>query len=215
MSTDLLGVLFTFAVFGALVAWSLYAQVRTIRQRRAAWSALADRPGWSSTASRSIFPTVVPTMTVQGLIHGRRFWVHTESRGHGKHRHEVTVARLDLGDRAPGRLFTAPEGLGPSVRNLFRMSARELDDGELDSVIDMKRTSPEGRALLQDARMRELLLALYHFSSRFSLADGRLEAERRGIPLVADELEAFVTPVLKLGEALNAASPLPAEHARG
>jgi hypothetical protein len=179
---------------------------RRMRQRRReAWSTFAERHAWRFTEVRNPLPLLPSRLEIEGHVEGHRITLCTEVRGHGKGRHEATVARLELGDSAPGSLVPASEGLGPSIRKLFRLKAKkDLSDAELDAVFDPERTSPEGRALLRDSRMRQRLRTLHDITSRFFLADGVLQAERRDVPEDAAVLEAFITPVLELGAAPDA-----------
>ncbi len=215
MSVELIATLLMLLTFVTVGTRVVQAARKMNRQRRTAWSALADRRGWSFTEAPSRFSVIPSDLEVKGLVHGRRLSLRTETRGQGKQQYEVTLATLDLEAGVSGSLVTRPEGLGPALRNLLRMSHTDLSDADFETVVDAKRTTPEGHALLRDPRLRAHLLKLYHHCSHFSLVECRLEAERRGIPGSLEELEAFVTPVLELGEALDAELARTTGRARG
>jgi hypothetical protein len=211
-TTVLAGVILLLILLGFLApvfTVSFFLTWRRIRRRRTAWSAFAEQQGWSFTELPARFSLMPTPVELRGRVRGRPFSVHTEVRGRVNRRQEVTVARLELGPTVSASLFI--QELTPRM-----MGRHELSDAELESVIDAESTSAEGRALLQDARVRRCMLDLSRHCRRFSIAGGHLEVERHDVPERVDALEAFITPVLELGGALApAASERPAERARG
>ncbi|WP_163990244.1 hypothetical protein [Pyxidicoccus caerfyrddinensis] len=103
MSGELLAAFFLLVGVTVMVVGGFYVQKQLLQRRHAAWSGLAERHGWSLTATPRFFPMEAPSLLVQGASHGRPFSVHTEARCGGRYRYEVTVARLELGDEARRR----------------------------------------------------------------------------------------------------------------
>ncbi|QSQ20302.1 hypothetical protein JY651_34290 [Pyxidicoccus parkwayensis] len=183
------------ALFLALMTFAL---LRSRKNQHEAWKGLAARHDWT-------FSETPGAMEVQGLHQGRQLSLLTEKRGAGKHRHHVTVLRLDLGDVLGRDLVLEPEGLGDRFLKLFGRRDEETGDAELDAALDLKRVSPEVRALLRAPEVGRRLLALREQAASFSIVAGMLEVEHHGIPETLGALEARVAPALELADALSTA----------
>ncbi|NMO17349.1 hypothetical protein HPC49_24145 [Pyxidicoccus fallax] len=192
---------YTLYVFvAALVVLSLMAGFDTARKkkrRRQAWKALSSRHDWGFSERGN-------TLEVQGLFRGQQLSLLTERRRHRDEHAVATVLRLELSAMPPEPTVES-EGLGDRFLKLFGHGDEEVGDEELDAALDMKRVTPETRALLRNPRVREQLLALHRTFKRFSIEAGLLEAEQRGIPDTVEALEALLAPALGLATALQEA----------
>jgi len=154
-------------------------------------------------------------MEVEGLYQGQQLSLLTEQRGSGKSRYTVAVVRLDVSHALPVELSLEPETLGDRFLKLVGKRDEELGDAALDEAFDLKRLSPDARAVLRAPRVARPLLRLPRLFSRFSIEGGLLEVEQRGVPETPEGLEALVAPVLELADALGVVAATPEEQMRG
>ncbi|WP_163990241.1 hypothetical protein [Pyxidicoccus caerfyrddinensis] len=194
MSSPSLSSLLPILIIAAVLALMGFAILRSRKSRHEAWKALAARHEWTFTETKG-------ALEVQGLHHGRQLSLLTEQREGGKHRHTAAVLRLDLGDVLGRSLLLEPESLEDTFLELFGGKGEEVGD----AALDLKRISPEVRALLRAPEVARHLLELRASYASFSIVAGMLEAELRGFPETLEALEAGVLPALGLANALYTA----------
>ena len=186
------------ALLGSAVAG--YFAWRTHQKRREAWGAFAREHGL--------------TLSARGLElrgHHERWPLHltTETRGHGKHRLTVTVLRLTVGEALPGDFTLEREWLGDKLLKLLGRGDEEIGDAEFDDAFEIQNVSPEVRALLRSATVREHLHRLATTYRRFLIRAGALYVEQAGIPATVEALEAFVRPTLDAAAVLSTSAGRP------
>jgi hypothetical protein len=184
--------LFSIVIVGLIILNSWYIN----RRRRGAWGAFADQYGLR-LAPREL--------RITGTHEGRQVELEMQQRRSGNSTYGVTVLRMALSDAFPPGFSLEREGLGDKFLKLFGKKDEEIGDEAFDKYFDLKNLSPTTAMLLRHLEVRQHLFDAAKAYQQFSISDGWLLAEKRGVPSKPEALEALIAPAFTLARTLESA----------
>ena len=145
---------------------------------------------------------------VSGVVNGSTVDIDTFQRSAGKSSVTYTRWRIGVPTALTGDLQIGEEGLGTTILKAFGANDIEVGDSDLDGRLRFQGSEPASiAALCRDPGVREALLRADDLPGAFSLKDGGLRFEQRG--LAGADVDLKVDAGLQLAAALTDAAERP------
>ncbi len=154
---------------------------------------------------RSLVERAAPFVVV-GHVDGVRSTIHVETRGSGKSRTTVTVARADYPKPLPIELRIGHEGtLTRLGKALFGLQDVEVGDEEFDRAVRIKAADEAAAKVIvgRSAEARDAILGLLAVSKSAFATQSCAQWEGQGIRLDVSEMRSVIGALVRVARSLG------------